>query len=54
MNHNIGEQMECGSPKMNHNIGEQMECGSNLGSSQINEAVLSINDMSTTKSSRGR
>ncbi len=30
------------SPKMNDNIGEQVSCGSNLGSSQINEPVLSI------------
>ncbi len=29
---------------MNHNIGEQMEYGSNLGSSQINEPVLSLTD----------
>ncbi len=32
---------------MNDNIGEQMECGSNLDSSQINEPVLSINDIGT-------
>ncbi len=34
---------------MNDNIGEQMECGSNLGSSQINEPVLLLNDMGTKK-----
>ncbi len=33
------------SPKMNANIGEQVACGSNLGSFQINEPVLLINDM---------
>ncbi len=37
------------SPKMNDNISEQVACGSNLGSSQINEPVLSINDMGTEK-----
>ncbi len=37
------------SPKMNDNIGEQVACGSNFGSSQINEPVLSINDMGTKK-----
>ncbi len=30
---------------MNDNIGEQESCESNLGSSQINEPVLSINDI---------
>ncbi len=39
---------------MNDNIGEQMECGSNLGCSQINEPVLSLNDMGKRKFSRGR
>ncbi len=29
---------------MNEYIGEKVVCGSNLGSSQINEPVLSIND----------
>ncbi len=41
------------SPKMNNNIGEQVPCGSNLGSSQIYEPVLSINDMGTKKSLAG-
>ncbi len=36
-------------PKMNENIGEQVACGSNFGSSQINEPLLSINDMDTNK-----
>ncbi len=35
--------------KMNDNIDEQVASGSNLGSSQINEPVLSINDMGTKK-----
>ncbi len=34
---------------MNDDIGEQVTCGSNLGSSQINEPVLAINDMGTKK-----
>ncbi len=37
------------SPKMNDNIGEQVACGSNLGSFQIHEPVLFINDMDTKK-----
>ncbi len=36
-------------PENEHNIGEQVACGSNLGSSQINEPVLSINDMGSKK-----
>ncbi len=34
---------------MNDNIGEQVACGLNLGSSQTNEPVLSLNDMGTKK-----
>ncbi len=36
-------------PKMNENIGEQVAYRSNLGSSQVNEPVLSINDMGIKK-----
>ncbi len=35
------------SPKVNDNIGEQVVCGSTLGSSQINEPILSINEVGT-------
>ncbi len=34
---------------MNDNIGEQEVYGSNMSSSQINEPVLSINDMGKNK-----
>ncbi len=44
-NQNIASKI----PKMNDNVGEQVAWRSNLGSSQINKAVLSINDMGTKK-----
>ncbi len=34
---------------MNDNIGEQVARGANVDSSQINEPVLSLNDMGTKK-----
>ncbi len=34
---------------MNDHIGKQVACGSNLGSSQINEPALSLNDMGAKK-----
>ncbi len=43
----VNNQNTANSPKMNDNV--DVACGSDLGSSQINEPVLSIHDMGTTK-----